>query len=455
MRVRHRALLVLGITAAVATPAIVAYAFYADTTDCAGGFKTVFDPTDEVCAIGELDIIPPGQFFPQAQVYVIPKGGNPNDSAQWAYTTTVQGDLGGGGFVDALVWPAAAPGDWELVFDQYPFIQGGGSFDPNTDYRNIDFFVTGNAMPDGGAGGGGADGGMGSDASAGAMCSGNWNGQLCNGQEPPKGQAVTPGGFGEEATPLDVDIPGCGKIKLAYAYSVTPSAGTECPCESASSLMISGKEDFEVCGKTSTVSFAGKGSTRQCLTPECNGGSWSCVGPTCDVAAFEASASGGIKWAWPVEQILPAAAPILAPLSASGLLSITVGATVAVGGSVTSSKATGQSAEGCGCCPSSGVKDSVDVSLKVGAGLFVEAQTKLWILSGMATVEGKVCGSGTFTRSEGCGVPPQKKLAGQAFLGAAITGQVCAGGGWLKYCWTPPPKPLVELPNKEAASACP
>ncbi len=453
MRLRHRALLLLGITAAVATPAVVAYAFYADTTDCAGNFETVFEPTDMVCAIGELDVIPPGQFFPQAQVYVIPKGGDPNDSAQWAYTTTVQGALGAGGFDNEVVWPSAAPGDWELVFDQYPFIQGGGSFDPSTDYRDINFHVNGAVMPDGGTDGGAGGGGV--DGGAGAMCSGNWNGQLCNGMKPPTGMASMPGGFSEDQTPLDVDITGCGKVKLAYSYAVTPTEGTDCPCESASSLMISGKEDFEVCGKTSTVSFAGKGSTRQCLTPECNGGTWSCVGPSCDVTAFEASASGGIKWAWPVENIFPAAAPILKPLAASGALSVNVGATVAVAGSVTSSLANGQSAEGCGCCANGGVKDSVDVSLKLGAGLFVEASTQLWILSGMVTLEGKVCGSGTYTRSQGCGMAPQNKLAGQAFLGAQIATQVCAGGGWLKYCYTPPPTPLVELPNKEAASACP
>lgn len=456
MRLRHRALLLLGVTTAVATPAVVAYAFYADTTDCAGNFKTFYEPTEPVCAIGEIDITPPGQFFPQAQVYVIPKGADPNDSSKWAYTTTVQGLLGGGGFADEVMWPSAAPGEWELVFDQYPFIQGGGSFDPAKDYRDIHFQVNGGA---GGAGGGGGAGGSGGAAGMGgsfpASCSGNWDGQLCNGTKPPKGNAVTPGGFAEEQTPLDVEIMGCGKIKLAYSYAVAPTEGTECPCESASSLMISGKEDFEVCGRTSSVSFAGKGSTRQCLTPECNGGAWTCVGPTCDVSAFEASASGGVKWSWPVEAIFPAAAPILRPLSMSGALAVNVGGTVAVGGSVTSSLATGQSAEGCGCCLNGGVKDSVDVSLKVGAGLFIEASTNLWILSGMVTLEGKVCGSGTYTRSVGCNMPPQNKLAGQGYLGASIATQVCAGGGWLKYCYTPPPVPLVELPNKDAASACP
>lgn len=454
MRLRHRALLLLGVTAAVATTAVMAYAFYADTTDCDGNFKTVFEPTEKVCAIGEIDITPPGQFFPQAQVYVIPKGGNPNDSTQWAYKTTVQGLLGGGGFADEIMWPAAAPGDWELVFDQYPYIQGGGSFDPAKDYRDIHFHVNGAVMPDPDAGADSGDGG-GMEADAGAMCSGNWDGQLCNGAAPPGGNTSPPVEISDEETPLDVEIPGCGAIKLAYSYTVAPSAGTECPCESAASLMITGKEEFELCGKTSSVSFSGKGSSRQCLTPQCNGGAWTCVGPSCDVSSFEATASGSIKWSWPVEDILPAAAPILKPLSASGLLSVSVGATVAVGGSVMSSLATGQSGEGCGCCQNGGVKESLEASLKVGAGLFVEAETELWILSGTATVEGKVCGSGTYSKSQGCGMPAENKLAGKAYLGASLSGQVCAGGGWLKYCWTPPPKPLVALPNEEAASVCP
>ncbi|MBI2395299.1 MAG: hypothetical protein HYV09_37365 [Deltaproteobacteria bacterium] len=109
-------------------------------SDCAGGFKDIYNPGDLVCATGDVDYKPAGKICNEAYIHVVPKG-NPNPFAKLPGFTPkyVIGCSVGGAFFDEKIWlPPTKPGTWELVIDEFPF---GGAFDPTRDARSGAFIV--------------------------------------------------------------------------------------------------------------------------------------------------------------------------------------------------------------------------------------------------------------------------------------------------------------------------
>lgn len=112
------------------------------SSDCLGAaeVKTTYNAGDQVCASGDVDVVPAGEICGAGVLHVIPRD-HPNPFFDITlgggnYFTTC---LGGGGFIDQTMWlPILFPGQYEIVLDQYPFNDPQGApFDPALDLRGV------------------------------------------------------------------------------------------------------------------------------------------------------------------------------------------------------------------------------------------------------------------------------------------------------------------------------
>jgi MYXO-CTERM domain-containing protein len=97
-------------------------------SDCNFGVQDTFNPGDQVCVSGDVDVTPPGKIFPEGYLIVVPTGYAANPFADVTGAPNyVQGTAGGGAFFDQSVWlPPLKPGHYDLVINQYPFTGGFG-----------------------------------------------------------------------------------------------------------------------------------------------------------------------------------------------------------------------------------------------------------------------------------------------------------------------------------------
>lgn len=107
--------------------------------------KMTYNPGDQVCASGDVDVVPPGDICGGGDLYVVPRD-HPNPFADVTlgganFFTTC---LGAGAYIDQSVWlPPLKPGRYEIVLDQYPFFMpDGAAFDPGVDVRGAYFTVS-------------------------------------------------------------------------------------------------------------------------------------------------------------------------------------------------------------------------------------------------------------------------------------------------------------------------
>jgi hypothetical protein len=115
-------------------------------SDCSGAANQVssYNPGDQVCASGDVDVVPPGEICGAGDLYVIPRDyADPFADVTMGGANYFSTCLGAGGYIDQSVWlPILKPGQYEIVLDQYPFHDPDNApFDPAVDVRGAYFTV--------------------------------------------------------------------------------------------------------------------------------------------------------------------------------------------------------------------------------------------------------------------------------------------------------------------------
>lgn len=116
------------------------FASQIEPTDCAFNPKYVFNQGDQVCVFGDVDVTPPGEFFPAGWVIVAPAdAANPYADIKDAPNYVIGASLGGAFYDEVALLPPLPPGKFQLILDEYPFGSNGGedTFGPTFTVTNV------------------------------------------------------------------------------------------------------------------------------------------------------------------------------------------------------------------------------------------------------------------------------------------------------------------------------